>query len=224
MSTFTMLTGRSQNHLTACGRFFIHQEIAHDFELFASEMKVEGFTLEIASAFRDYERQCLIWNEKVEGKRPLLDREGNTLNIKNLTEKEILYTILSWSALPGCSRHHWGTDLDLYDSSAISPDYKLKLENDEYLTGPFAKMNLHLQKYLIPNKFFPFFRPYNSKHLGVMQELWHYSHKKLGKQFYKDYTFSIFIKNLKESNFHLRELAQKEAHIIYTNYFLRVTN
>ena len=38
-----------------------------------------------------------------------------------LSPAERIEAILRWSALPGASRHHWGTDLDLIDAHAIQP-------------------------------------------------------------------------------------------------------
>ncbi len=46
-----------------------------------------------------------------------------------------MQAILRWSALPGASRHHWGTDIDVYDRGCSSgAAYALQLtEADERL-------------------------------------------------------------------------------------------
>ena len=36
--------------------------------------------------------------------------------------------ILLWSALPGASRHHWGTDFDVFDRAAVPPDYRAAVD------------------------------------------------------------------------------------------------
>ena len=39
---------------------------------------------------------------------------------------------MRWSAIPGSSRHHWGTDLDVYDAAAVTPDYQVQLTPQEW--------------------------------------------------------------------------------------------
>ena len=51
--------------------------------------------------------------------RPLLDANNQPLDALQLGETERLHAILHWSALPGTSRHHWGTDLDIYDPDCL---------------------------------------------------------------------------------------------------------
>ena len=38
-----------------------------------------------------------------------------------LAPDALIETILLWSALPGGSRHHWGTDVDVFDAAAVAP-------------------------------------------------------------------------------------------------------
>ena len=40
-----------------------------------------------------------------------------------------------FSALPGASRHHWGTDIDVYDANAVSSDYVVQLSLKEVGSG-----------------------------------------------------------------------------------------
>lgn len=60
--------------------------------------QAEGIRLHVVSAFRSYQRQKQIWENKW-GNRP----NDDINHAKN---------ILKWSAFPGTSRHHWGTDVD----------------------------------------------------------------------------------------------------------------
>ena len=53
--------------------------------------------------------------------------------------RERIEAILPWSALPGASRHHWGTDVDLIDRKATPPGYRVQLTPEEFEPGgPFA--------------------------------------------------------------------------------------
>ena len=81
--------------------------------------------------------------------------------------------ILLWSALPGASRHHWGTDVDLIDARAIEPGYRVRLTRDEFAAGgPFARLAAWLDQHA-PR--FGFFRPYRGVRSGVQPEPWHFS-------------------------------------------------
>ena len=99
----------------------------------------EGFDLVPVSSFRDFARQLAIWNAKFSGERPLLRRRGRALEAARLAPEERIAAILRWSALPGASRHHWGTDLDLIDRQATAAGYRVQLTAAEYAAaGPFA--------------------------------------------------------------------------------------
>ena len=73
-----------------------------------------------ASSFRDFERQQLIWNCKFNGERKVHDDEGNLLDLALLDDWQKAQAILRWSALPGGSRHHWGTEIDIFDPDLLS--------------------------------------------------------------------------------------------------------
>ena len=101
----------------------------------------EGFDLRPASAFRDYDRQARIVNEKWSGNRPVEDEAGRPIVRTSMSDTAWLGAILRYSALPGTSRHHWGTDLDIWDAAAVEPDYALRLSPAEYVAdGVFSAM------------------------------------------------------------------------------------
>ncbi|MDR3001321.1 MAG: M15 family metallopeptidase [Fibromonadaceae bacterium] len=110
------------------------------FEDFCDEAKKHGFEPKIESGYRSFERQLLIWNEKVSGKRKILDKNGKPLSI-DMPKLELMKTILLWSALPGTSRHEWGTDIDVIDAAAAPKDYEAELTIEESfgLFGEFHK-------------------------------------------------------------------------------------
>jgi hypothetical protein len=81
--------------------------------------------------------------------------------------------ILLWSALPGASRHHWGTDLDVIDRAAMPPGYEVKLAADEYGPGGvFAGLGSWLDRHM---RRYGFYRPYATGTGGVRPEPWHLS-------------------------------------------------
>ena len=103
--------------------------------------QAEGIDLAPTSSFRDFARQLAIWNGKFSGERPMQGAGGAQLDAATLTPRERIDAILLWSALPGASRHHWGTDLDLVDRNASEAGYQIKLTPEEFAPGgPFAKL------------------------------------------------------------------------------------
>lgn len=136
----------------------------------------EGHNLQPASSWRGFERQLAIWNGKWRGERPLLDAAGQPLDALQLGERERLHAILRWSALPGTSRHHWGTDLDIYDPDRLPVGTRLALEPWEYEgSGWFAALSAWLRRHMHD---FGFFLPYAMPaggDSGVAFEPWHIS-------------------------------------------------
>ena len=151
----------------------LHREMAVAFEELKVSASVSGFDLAIVSGFRDFDRQLKIWNGKYLGLRPIYDDENRELDVSQLSDLEKIQSILRFSALPGASRHHWGTDFDYYDKSAVPADYSVKLVRDEYLNnGPFNP----LYNWLSANaKDFGFYFPYDIDRGGISPEPWHLS-------------------------------------------------
>ena len=98
-----------------------------DLQRHAGGRRPAGFNLQVASSWRSFERQLAIWNGKWRG-APLLDADNQPLDALQLGDMERLHAIPRWSALPGTSRHHWGTDLDIYDPDCLPAGTKLALE------------------------------------------------------------------------------------------------
>jgi LAS superfamily LD-carboxypeptidase LdcB len=169
------ITGRARTHLTEPpgAHCLMHRDAAAAFLAMRDAAAQAGIDLEAASAFRDFERQRQLWNAKFRGDRPLLDAAGRPVDAMSLDEPQRIETILLWSALPGASRHHWGTDLDVIDRAAVSPGYEVQLSRDEYVPGAiFGRLNHWLDANM---RSFGFFRPYASGKGGVRPEPWHIS-------------------------------------------------
>jgi LAS superfamily LD-carboxypeptidase LdcB len=170
-----MLTGISEQHLaTRPDGFMLHQQVVQPFADLCQAAKTAGFDIKIVSAFRSYSRQAAIWNAKITGQRPVLNQLGGTIDITQLSGKAKLDAILLYSALPGASRHHWGTECDIYDAAAVPEQYKPQLLPSEYAAqGPFYR----LQQWLVQHAAdFGFFLPYATYQGGVAAEPWHLSY------------------------------------------------
>lgn len=171
--------GQTQRHLTEISGFsgWFHRAMVDDLLRLAAAARAAGFELAVASSFRNFERQQLIWSDKVAGRRPVLDSHGCPLCVAQLSAEELLWAILRWSALPGASRHHWGTDLDVYDSAAVDKDYRVQLVPEEYSgNGPFAPFTAWLDQRIATGESFGFGKPYAVDCGGVAPEPWHISY------------------------------------------------
>ena len=134
--TLAQLTGRTQDHLVPCaGGHYLHPGAALALEALREKARRAGFELAVASSFRSYERQLAIFNGKASGERPVHDDLGDPVAMGELTPAGQLSAILRFSALPGTSRHHWGTDLDIYDASAVGDGYRVQLTPQEVAAG-----------------------------------------------------------------------------------------
>jgi len=170
------LTGRAASHVVLLAGFpvQVHRDVAAPFLALRAAAARDGIDLVPVSGFRDFARQCLIWNGKYRGERPLLDRRGEPLAAASLAPAARVDAILVWSALPGASRHHWGTDLDVIDAAALPPGYTARLVPAEYAPGgPFARLDGWLTVHAAG---FGFYRPYSQDRGGVLPEPWHLSH------------------------------------------------
>lgn len=157
-------------------KFLLHEGIVSDYLRLQQAASNAGISLDIVSSYRDVARQVHIWDQKWLGKRPLFDRAGKRLNPIALSSKEKLKAILVWSALPGASRHHWGTDMDVYDAPAVTAtgnDLQLVVEEYQF-GGPCHRLNQWLSDNIESHGFY---RPYNADIGGVAMEPWHISHK-----------------------------------------------
>ncbi|PHM45799.1 peptidase M15 [Xenorhabdus mauleonii] len=175
MMTPEMLTGLSTDHLvTLSGNHRLQFNATKAFLAMQQKAAQAGFKLQPASSFRDFTRQQTIWNEKFRGQRPVLDDNSQPLDISKMSEGELCEAILRWSALPGASRHHWGTELDVYDPFLLPQDKQLQLEPWEYENGGYFEPLTH---WLTENmSHYDFYRPFTRHDAGVAYEPWHISY------------------------------------------------
>jgi LAS superfamily LD-carboxypeptidase LdcB len=169
------LTGQARTHIAAVAdpECLLHGHVVAPFLNLRRAALDDGIDLQAMSSFRDFARQLTIWNGKFSGERPMFDAAGSRLDAKSLTPRERVDAILLWSALPGASRHHWGTDLDLVDRGLSATGYQITLTREEFAPGgPLAALNLWLDANA-PR--FGFFRPFQGVRSGVQPEPWHFS-------------------------------------------------
>ncbi len=170
------LTGRARTHITQLEepRCALHHDVVRPFLALRAEAAKEGIGLHPYSSFRDFDTQALIWNRKFRGERTLYARDGQVIDPASLTDEQKIGAILAWSALPGASRHHWGTEIDVFDQAAMPEGYRVQLLPEEFAPGGvFQKLVRWLDDHAHR---FGFFRPYDQERGGVSPEPWHISY------------------------------------------------
>ena len=124
----------------------------------------DGIDLKIVSSYRNFERQELIWERKY-----LKYTEDDGLEPLAAIDK-----IIEYSTIPGTSRHHWGTDIDIIDGYRETSGDVLVPEKFEP-GGPFEDF----KKWMDGNsRKFDFHLVYTDdpKRRGFKYEPWHYSY------------------------------------------------
>ncbi len=126
--------------------------------------KVDGINLTIRSATRNFYDQKRIWENKWNGNT--LVEGGQNLAETVTDHKERALIILKFSSMPGSSRHHWGTDIDINN-----------FENSYFESG----QGLKEYEWLVANApTFGFCQPYTAKDdkrpNGYNEEKWHWSY------------------------------------------------
>lgn len=178
----TQWMGMDRSHITPLNEYHgLVEEAKNAFLQMQTAAIKDGIDLQIASSFRSFDRQLAIWQSKWHGEKAILDINDRPLNTNNLKDLEKIHGIMTWSALPGASRHHWGTDLDVYDKRAIdNAGTKLQLVNSEYQeNGPCYQ----LSQWLTENGHkYGFYRPYQDYNGGVAPEAWHLSYQPIASE------------------------------------------
>ena len=142
---------------------FMHRHAYDAFLKMHDNARKDGIELTIVSAFRDFNHQKRIWDNKWTGQQVL---SGNiyATDISNPVNRA--REILRFSAMPGTSRHHWGTDIDLNSL------------NNRYFESGRGKKEY---EWLVENASkFGFCQPYTQKgagrESGYEEEKWHWSY------------------------------------------------
>lgn len=134
----------------------------------------DSIKIYVVSSYRGFEHQKKLWNKKFK-----------KATDEGLTNEQALARCIEYSAIPGTSRHHWGTEVDLIDLNR--PVLESPLEQKEFAKGGnFEKLynwlSIHAHEY-------GFFVVYDTNPIrkGFYYEPWHYSFIPLSSRFHVEY-------------------------------------
>lgn len=152
----------------------IRKEAYDSFLKLQAEALKEGITIAAVSSYRNFDHQKRIWNRKYK-----------KFTSQGLSPQESIEKIIEYSTIPGTSRHHWGTDIDIYDTNVKQPAGILQTKN-YHGNGVYCK----LKDWMDTNaERFGFFLVYTDRYYrkGFKYEPWHYSYRPLSKPYLEDY-------------------------------------
>lgn len=150
------------------GEFILLKQTYKAFDKMQKAAAKDGVKLYVVSAYRSAERQKAIW-----------ERKWNDKSRASKNTKERALDILQYSSMPGTSRHHWGTDLDI---CSVEPKYF-----DQNQEGQ------KIYKWLVENASeYGFFQPYTAgRTRGYAQEKWHWSYRPISDKYLQTYLETI---------------------------------
>lgn len=152
---------------------WLRKATADAFEAMADAARKDGVRLVLVSATRNKSYQRRIWERK------WADRSGS--------DAEKAKDILRYSSMPGTSRHHWGTDLDI--------------NNLEPAWWTFGE-GLQCWEWLHANAWnYGFFQPYTGDEYtrlsGYKEERWHWSYHPQSSKMLRAYNTLVEYADLK---------------------------
>lgn len=181
--TQNQLTGKNPFPTTTNNQH-IQDEVYRAFSAMKKAAAKEAIDIQIVSGYRSFERQLQIWN----GKYQRYTQQG-------LTPIEVIKKIIEYSTIPGTSRHHWGTDIDIVDGNKKAPH--TLLDPDNYREkGVYCDLKVWMNKHA---KSFGFYEVYTDEpnRKGFFYEPWHFSYKKVSVpmlEAYKELDFKAIIR------------------------------
>lgn len=155
---------------------YVQSEVLASFVKMREAAAKEGVNLFIVSGTRTFNDQKAIWN-----------RKWNLLISTNKDSMAVANEILKFSSMPGTSRHHWGTDIDLV---SVDPTY--------FDNGQGKK----IYEWLISHaREYGFCQVYSNKEetgrTGYSMEKWHWSYMPISQKYLEAYIEIINYSDLK---------------------------
>ena len=135
----------------------------------------DGIIIKLVSGFRDFYRQQMIWNNKYKKFTNEFSLDGPTA----------IKEIIRFSTIPGTSRHHWGTEIDIIDKN-------FENEKDLLISKKYEEGGIFnsLKKWMDKNsKRFGFYIVYDddSNRPGFEYEPWHYTYKPISDLYQREF-------------------------------------
>lgn len=136
--------------------------------------KKANLDIKVVSSYRNYAHQNRIW-----------ERKYIRFTKQGLSPIDAIKKIVEYSTIPGTSRHHWATDMDIV-LNIPNPPKDVLLAKHFHGNGPFCKLKEWLD---IHANEFGFHLVYTDvpNRKGFKYEPWHFTYAPLSKPMLKEY-------------------------------------
>ena len=155
-------------------KMYLRQETLSAFLKMAEAANGDKIDLQIASATRNFDYQKDLWEKKWTGFTIV---EGKDLSKSIPDGQERFKKRLEYSAAPGISRHHWGTDIDINNANSAYFETTNGKKVYEWLVTNAPSFGF-CQTYTIKGQERP---------TGYNEEKWHWSYLPLSQNFTEEY-------------------------------------
>ncbi len=130
----------------------------------------DGWHLILVSGYRSFKNQMRIWNQF----------DSLYLKTDKLDARRRVRAIMSLVSVPGLSRHHWGTDLDISESGLRGQLVNVDPDTPERIVKFYDWMKLNAPQ-------FGFCKVYLGKRGAVRDEPWHWSYFPYSRVYFEQF-------------------------------------
>lgn len=157
-----------------CSKFNLQNAAAEAFHDMLHDARKAGIKMYSVSGYRSYYRQKHIYQEKY---RNMKAQTPVCHKVENIIQK---------TAIPGTSRHHWGTEIDVID---LYGDYNIHdplIQKNYRQGGTFQYLNYWLEENAAKYGFYVSYTA-DENRCGFDYEPWHLSFKELARPMLRDF-------------------------------------
>lgn len=168
--TTDSLFARIPDDLTTKHNVYLHKDALASYKKMAKAAAEDGVYVKINSAARNFNYQKSIWLRKWKG----YEQDG----LKGIA---IAQKILLYSSMPGTSRHHWGTEIDLNS-----------FNNKHFASGKGLKTYNWLTENADQYGFCQTYTAMDSlRNTGYQEEKWHWSYVPVAEKYTEAYARQV---------------------------------
>ncbi len=145
-------------------------EVMHAFWKLKEKAQQDGWHLILVSGYRSFKSQRRIWNES----------NAQYLKAGETDQKKRVESIMTLVSVPGLSRHHWGTDMDISENSLRGQLIRLNDDTPQKVKDFYQWMAENAP-------LFGFCQVYLGKSGAVHNEPWHWSYLPFSRTYQKQF-------------------------------------
>ncbi len=187
MSLYRIM-GIDSSHLASYSNIMLEFETLQAYRQMKEEAARDGIQLQTISGFKSFEYE-----------RNIYESEYYSLSRDGYSDIDIFNTITTYAPIPGTSRYHWGTEIDVVDLAIDMPHGYLIDEENYIEDGIFY----HLTQWMEQNATkFGFYQPYtnDSYRKGFAFEPWHYSYRPAATKIIKQININALTEKIRQQD------------------------